>query len=94
MTVSHEEHADRGSFFIEQDGERVGEMTYRRRGDAVMRIDHTEVKASLRRQGIARRLLDAAVAHARQSGARIEPRCPYVTVQFERDPAIADVRAL
>ena len=94
MTVAHEEHDGRGSFFVERDGERIGEMTYQRIGDALIRIDHTEVKSSLRRQGIARTLLDAAVAYARQNGTRIVSRCPYVTAQFERDATLADVRDL
>jgi predicted GNAT family acetyltransferase len=89
--VSHTEQDGRGSFIIERDGARIGEMTYRR-GDAThVTIDHTEVDPALRGGGVARRLLDAAVAWARQTNTKITPRCSYVVVQFARDKSIADV---
>jgi uncharacterized protein len=91
--VSHEERGDRGSFSIHRDGARIGLMTYQR-GDATnIIIDHTEVDPALRGGGIARRLLDAAVAWARQTHTRITPHCSYVVVQFTRDKSIGDVLA-
>ena len=54
MTVSHEEHGNRGMFFIESDGARVAEMTYRKTGDSRIVIDHTEVQVNLRGRGVAR----------------------------------------
>jgi uncharacterized protein len=91
--VSHAEQGGSGSFTIERDGQRIGLMTYRRHDAARISIDHTEVDPALRGGGIARRLLDAAVAWARQTGTKITPRCSYVVVQFKRDASIADVLA-
>jgi hypothetical protein len=91
--VSHLEQGNRGGFYIERGGVRIGEMTYQRQDGARITIDHTEVDPALRGQGIARRLLDAAVAWARQTGTRITPRCSYVVVQFKRDKSIGDVLA-
>jgi uncharacterized protein len=91
--VAHAEQGDSGSFTIERDGQRIGLMTYSRNGGARITIDHTEVDPALRGGGIARRLLDAAVAWARQTGTKITPRCAYVVVQFKRDPSISDVLA-
>ena len=91
--VTHVEQDHLGSFTISRDGVRVGLMTYRRNDGARVTIDHTEVDPALRGGGIARRLLDAAVAWARQTGTKITPRCSYVVVQFKRDASIADVLA-
>ena len=89
--IGHEQDGGRGAFFFERDGERVGEMTYSRRGPALVNIDHTEVDESLKGQGVGRRMLDAAVAWARSSGARISATCPYARAQFEKDTTIQDV---
>jgi predicted GNAT family acetyltransferase len=49
------------------------------------------VQVNLRGRGVARSLLDAAVAWARQSKTKISATCPYVIGQFARDPSIGDV---
>jgi uncharacterized protein len=91
--ITHVELDGRGGFFIERNGRRIGEMTYRRGATAHVTIDHTEVDPGLRGQGIARRLLAAAVEWARQTGTKITPRCSYAVVQFARDKSIGDVLA-
>src|SRR5262245_58115711 len=91
--VQHREQGGRGEFFIERDGERVAEMTYRRLSETTILVDHTEVDVSLRGGGVARKLLDAMVAWARQSGIKIDATCSYVVVQFARDKSLADVKA-
>ncbi|MEJ0100238.1 MAG: GNAT family N-acetyltransferase [Pseudomonadota bacterium] len=91
--ISHEEQGGRGAFYLARDGRRIAEMTYQRNDAARITIDHTEVDPSLRGQGIARHLLDAAVAWARQSGIRITPRCSYVVAEFARDKTLADLLA-
>jgi predicted GNAT family acetyltransferase len=90
--ISHEESGGRGVFALERDGARVAEMTYRRMGDARILIDHTEVDVNLRGHGVARQLLDAAVAWARTTKTRISASCHYVVVQFARDPSLRDVQ--
>lgn len=91
--VAHDDRKDGGVFFIEQDGKRVAEMTYRRLGDAHILIDHTLVDPGLRGKGVARQLLDAAVDWARGNSIRISATCSYVVVQFARDPSLRDVQA-
>jgi len=90
--ISHEESGNRGVFFIDSGGERIAEMSYQKLGDSGILIDHTEVQPRLRGQGIARRLVDAAVAWARQNNKKISATCPYVVTQFDRDPKIGDVK--
>jgi predicted GNAT family acetyltransferase len=49
------------------------------------------VDVSLRGQGVARRLLDAAVAWARQNNTKISATCSYVTARYASEPSIGDV---
>ena len=91
--IAHEESGHRGAFFIAQDGKRLAEMTYSRANDALVIIDHTEVDARLSGQGVARKLLDAAVAWARETHTKVLATCPYASAQFARDPSIRDVLA-
>lgn len=91
--IIHEDHQGSGGFFIRRNGSCIAEMTYHRAGPGIAVFDHTEVDPSLRGQGVARLLFDAAVAWARSNGMKITPRCSYVVAQFRRDPSLADVLA-
>jgi uncharacterized protein len=91
--ISHEDYGRGGIFFVMRNGIRVAEMTYHRTGEQVVVIDHTEVDEVLRGRGVARKLLDAAVAWARATDTMIIPSCSYVTLQFARDASIRDVLA-
>jgi predicted GNAT family acetyltransferase len=91
LEVRHEEADGRGAFFIEQGGRRIAEQAYRRLAERRVVIVHTEVDESLRGQGVARRLLDTAVAWARTTGTRVRATCPYAKAQFEKDASIRDV---
>jgi len=81
-----------GDFLLERDGKRVGELTYAASGGRMV-IHHTGVDPSLRGSGAARRLLDAAVAHARAGGLKVIPRCSYAAAVFARTPEWADLLA-
>src|SRR3569833_1993198 len=91
LSIEHEESNGLGAFFIEREGKRIAEQAYRRLDEHRVVIDHTEVDASLRGQGVARSLLDSAVAWARQTGSRGKATCPYAKAQFEKDASIQDV---
>jgi predicted GNAT family acetyltransferase len=91
LEVRHEEAAGRGAFFVEREGVRLAEMTYSRADEHRVIIDHTEVHPRLQGLGVARRLLDAAVAWARATSTRVMATCPYAKAQFEKDASIRDV---
>jgi len=91
LQIRHEETDGRGAFFIDVNGQRVALQTYRRVDAQHVVINHTQVDDSLRGRGVARRLLDASVAWARETGTRIAATCPYAKAQFEKDPSIRDV---
>jgi predicted GNAT family acetyltransferase len=93
LEILHDEDDGRGVFHVDREGLRLAEMTYVRAAEALVIIDHTEVHEALRGLGVARQLLDAAVAWARATGTRIRATCPYASAQFERDPSIQDVLA-
>ena len=91
LDIQHEESNARGVFFIERDGKRVAQQVHRRVDEHRIVIVHTEVDPSLQGRGVARRLLDATVAWARETGTRVKATCPYAKAQFEKDASIRDV---
>lgn len=93
IQIAHQEADGRGAFFVERDGQRLAELTYRRVGERLVVLDHTEVHPTLQGMGVARKLLDAAVAWARKSTTTITPTCSYAKNQFDKDPTIRDVLA-
>lgn len=91
IPIERREHDGRGGFFVEREGIRLAEMTYVRVDDKRIIVDHTHVDERLRGLGVARRLLDAAVGWARDSGTSVSATCPYAKAQFEKDASIQDV---
>jgi uncharacterized protein len=91
LEIRHSEDQGRGKFFIEKDGAQLAEQVYHRVDEGHVVITHTEVSPQLQGRGIARRLLDASVAWARETGTRLGATCPYSKAQFEKDPSIRDV---
>ena len=91
LTIEHEENDGRGAFFVNTQGVRVAQMTYKRSDATSITVDHTEVDDSLRGLGVARKLLDTLVAWARSTGTRVRATCPYARAQFEKDASIRDV---
>lgn len=80
-----------GAFVITDDGgTRLAETTYTLAG-AVMTMPHTWVDDSLRGHGVAKKLVDAAVAYAREHHYKILPICPFVRAAFKKDASIHDV---
>jgi predicted GNAT family acetyltransferase len=91
IEIQHVEEDGRGAFVVEREGIRLAEMTYARVSPQLVIIDHTLVDERLRGLGVARRLLDTAVAWARSSHTKLAATCPYAKAQFEKDASIRDV---
>ena len=94
MTVRREQKGHRGAFYIDGEGGRLAELTFSAAPDGQLVIlEHTEVDESLRGQGIARKLVEAAVIWAREQHIKLVPVCPFAKAVFEREPAFRDVVA-
>ena len=90
-SIRHDEHAQWGAFVLAHVDERLGRMTYTIINPSLINIDHTEVNPTLEGHGIGRRLLDATVEWARETGTRVKAACPFARGQFARDASIRDV---
>jgi hypothetical protein len=91
--IEHQESEAKGAFFVQKDGHRLAEITYRRTGPATVSIDHTEVDASLRGQGVGQELVGAVVEWARGTGTKVVALCSYAKARFDSDASIRDVLA-
>jgi predicted GNAT family acetyltransferase len=76
---------------IERDGRQLAVMTYSRGSPTLVIIDHTEVGPEFQGHGVGRKLLNAAVAWARETGTKLMATCPFALSQFQGDPTIRDV---
>lgn len=91
MEIKHRENAHKGSFYVEEKGSLIAEMTYSFAGSDKMIIDHTVVSDELRGQGVGNLLVDAAVSYSRDNSIKIIPLCPFSKSVFEKTPAYKDV---
>jgi hypothetical protein len=92
--IQHQEESGRGVFFIAGEGGRAAELVYARTPDGrSATLLHTEVARSLRGQGVAQKLVEAAVGWARAQKVSLVPQCPFARAVFERQPALQDVLA-
>jgi len=90
-TVRREDGPTRGRYVIDLAPGAEAEMTFRREGDGPMVITHTGVPSEYEGRGIAARLVNKAIADARDEGFKITPVCSYVVAQFKRYPEWADL---
>jgi predicted GNAT family acetyltransferase len=64
--------------------------TYRIQGGHMI-LPHTEVPDALQGQGIAGKLVKAALESARQQGLKVIPSCSYVAAYMKRHPEYDDL---
>ncbi len=72
-------------YYYNKDGKDLGVINWRLT-DGVMEMTHTFVDPSLRGQGIAMKLLEAAVAYAKANNYRMKPYCSYVVRTIDQVP--------
>ncbi|MBK7232167.1 MAG: N-acetyltransferase [Saprospiraceae bacterium] len=90
MEILQNDHRENGKFYIEEEGEIVGEMTYIW-SDQNMIIEHTEVGPSLAGKGAGKKFVQKAVDLARENNFKIIPVCPFAKSVFDKTEAIQDV---
>ena len=74
-----------GAFVITQNEKKIGEMEIAI-APAILTVFHTEVVPEAEGKGIAKKLLSAMVAYAREHQLKVNALCPYVHAQFKRHP--------
>ncbi len=90
MEIKNEEHHHAGVFYIEDNGNHLGEMRYLTR-DNVMNIYHTEVIEQLQGKHMGEKLVEAGVNFARENHLKILPTCTFARSVFNRVKAYEDV---
>lgn len=93
MEVQRKETEGGGKFFIAENENQIGLMTYRKSGDGVITIDHTEVDSNHRGEGLGEELVAAGVKFARENHLKIVPSCPFAEKIIDRTPKFQDVLA-
>jgi len=93
MKIQRTENGDSGKFYIEENDKNIALMTYKKSGNSVITIDHTEVDSNLRGEGIGEDLVAEGVKFARANDLKIIPQCPFVKAEFDKHNDYADVLA-
>lgn len=91
MNIERIEHGSKGAFLINENNQRLAEMTYSKADENLIIIDHTEVSDALRGKGAGKKLVAEAVDYARKNGIKIIPLCPFAKSVFDRTPEFNDV---
>lgn len=92
MEIKFESSDSKGAFYIEGNGRRIAESTFSRAGINRIIIDHTEVDSTLKGLGVGLKLIEAAIAYARENDIKILPLCPFAKSVFDKNPGYSDVR--
>ena len=74
-----------GHFYIDENNEQIAKMIigiY----DTELTVYHTEVLPKAEGRGLAKELLNAMVAYARENNLQVIALCPYVVTQFKQHP--------
>lgn len=87
MEVMHDPAARR--FAVTLDG--LGAELDYRLTPGVMHITHTGVPPALEGRGIAAAMTQAALAHARANGLKVDAQCSYAAAYLRRHPEWADL---
>ena len=93
MEIQRKENGNQGEFYIEENGEQVASMTYKKSGEDKIIIDHTEVDESLQGKGIGKDIVEAGVEYARQNNLKIVPACPFAKKVIDDAPEFQNILA-
>ena len=91
MEIIIKERDSKGFALAQEDGNRMGMMTYSIAGPSLIIVDHTEVEEEHKNKGVGLELLHKIVEMAREQGKKIMPLCPFANAMFKRHEDIRDV---
>lgn len=89
MEIIHKDNGKKGEWIAMEGDVQAGEMTYVWAGDDKFIIEHTLGNPEFK--GVGLKLLDKAVAYARENNKKIIPLCPFAKKMFDRKEEIRDV---
>lgn len=90
MNIQNKEDKNEGSFYVEEDGEQVAELVYRKEKGRMV-IEHTEVDEALRGKSVGFELVEKAVEYARQEHLKIIPLCEFADKVIQEHKEFQDV---
>lgn len=93
MKIEHLKNDRGGEFVIQDNGNRVAEMSYTNAGDEKIIIAHTFVEDAFRGENIGKDLVLEGVKFARENNKKIDPVCPFAKAEFDKNPDYSDVLA-
>lgn len=91
MEVKNEFTDKKGTFYVEDNGQRIAVMEYTFAGPGKFIIDHTVVNPGNEGKGLGKLLVKAGVEFARKNGYKIIPLCPYAKSVIDKTPEFQDV---
>ena len=86
------ESASEGRYSVQLEGVKA-EMTYSRKDEQTVIIEHTGVPDALRGRHIGEALVQRGVEDARAEGRKIIPLCPFAKALISRHPEWQDILA-
>jgi predicted GNAT family acetyltransferase len=90
LPVRH--NSDRHRFYIPLD-EGQAHLDYDRIDSETVDFAHTYVSPGRRGEGLASRVVEGALEHAREEGLKVVPSCPFVASFLKDHPEYQDLRA-
>lgn len=91
MEIIIKERDSKGFALAQEDGKRMGMMTYSIAGPSLIIVDHTEVEEEYKKKGVGLEMLHKIVEMAREQDKKIMPLCPFANAMFKRHEDIRDV---
>lgn len=85
------QHESNRIFAQSENGQTIAEVTFPSLSATKVNIDHTFVDNSLRGQGVADQLMQAAVTQLRENNLKAVPTCSYAKVWFDAHPGECDL---
>lgn len=91
MNIQHEDDLKYGAFYMDDNGKRIGEMTYSWKDNNTININHTEVSEKREGNGIGKQLVDHAVQFAREKNIKITSTCSFAKSVLQKVEEYHDV---
>ncbi|WP_413382023.1 GNAT family N-acetyltransferase [Alkalihalobacillus sp. 1P02AB] len=80
-------------FINNENGEMIGEVTYRATDEGKVILDHTFVDESRRGENIASELVASVVTEMKKQNKKIVPLCPFAKAEFKKKKEYQEIEA-